>query len=87
MNLLKKFTRKRVEQDTTRELISNGDFPIIKDEILSLIEYIGKQMESEVWFKELSESARFGVLQANTKMVSRLIDIKNYKEDKYKEDK
>lgn len=86
MNLLKIFTRKRVEQNTTRELISNGDFPIIKDEMISLIEYIGKQMETEAWYKELSESAKFGVLQSNTKMVSRLINIQRINNTNYKED-
>ena len=85
MNFLKIFTRKRVESNTTRELISNGDFPIIKDETISLIEYIGKQMETEPWYKELSESARFGVLMANSKMVSRLINIQTINNTNYKE--
>ena len=86
MNFLTKFTRKRVEQNTTRELISNEEFPIIKDEIISLIEYIGKQMETEPWYKELSENARLGVIMTNCKMVSRLIDIQKRNEIKYEEE-
>ena len=75
MNFLTKFTRKRVEQNTTRELISNGEFPIIKDEIISLVQYIGKQFEGEAWFINLSESGKLGVLIATDRMASRLIDI------------
>ena len=86
MNLLKKFTRKRVEQNTTRELISNEEFPIIKDEMISLIEYIGKQMETEPWYSNLSESARLGVIMANSKMTSRLIDIQKRNDLKYEEE-
>ena len=86
MNLLKRFTRKRVELNTTRELVSEGDFPIIRDEVISLIEYIGKQMETETWFKELSENAKFGVLLSNTKMVARLIDIQRRNDGMKEED-
>ena len=86
MNLLKRFTRKRVELNTTRELVSEGDFPIIKDEILSLIEYIGKQMETESWYKELSESAKLGAIISTNKMVSRLIDIQRRNDGMKEED-
>ena len=75
MNLLKKFTRKRVEQNTTRELVSEGDFPLIKDETISLVEYIGKQFETESWYMNLSESGKLGAIMASNRIVSHLINI------------
>ena len=85
MNFLTKFTRKRVEQNTTRELVSEGDFPLIKDEVISLVEYIGKQFETEAWFISLSESGKLGAIMASNRIASHLINIQK-RNDGMKED-
>lgn len=86
MKILKRFTNKRHDNKVTIEKISEQDFPIISEDVLSVIEYFKSQMESERFFLDLSEGGRYGSLCGVNYIINKLQSIKDVREDKYKED-
>lgn len=83
--ILKIFQKKREAQKVTLESVSEGVFPVISEDLVSLVEYLEAQARSERWFLELSESGRYGSLCSFYYIVNKLNTIKEINNNKFKD--
>lgn len=78
-DILKVFTKKRRNKEVTKELIREVEFPLVTEELVSLLEFYKEQMVTDRFFLDLSESGKYGAMCSINFIINKLTNIKDQK--------